>query len=141
MPNTGWVSPGTAQVLGSGDVSWSDHSRILSDDASYASAQRVAADGNTDFIKGYNFNFSAFLSSLAQIDGVEVRFERYRTRTDPLGAAISLDERLSLTSGSVSGANKSDSADWPGSPAVRSLGGASDTCGLGLTATTERSAN
>lgn len=139
MANTGWHLPGSAiansPVIGaSPSVTWVNPDYIKADDTNYARAAPYgSADTYTDYIRAYNFGFSADISASAQIDGIYWRV--YGLKTNSIGSPNLYDYDAYAAYGStLRGTDQSAGAAWGTSFAFHYFGGTSDLCGYAWTA-------
>jgi len=134
MAVTSWTTAGSGQnstALASGTYSWSSPGRITANDNSDTVAGTeagggAATNGATDALRAYNFGFS--IPSSAQIDDVEVRYERWFDDGGS-GTGVAAQERtirLSKNGTTYVGDNKSDSSTYESTRTLAVRGGDSD---------------
>lgn len=136
MPDTGYKLPGTGATFDYLDGNtWTNPTYIQARDAINARVT-IGHDGHSDWLRGTNFGFDAFVPAGATIDGILVRIRRYADS----GAGIN-DCQLYLWNGSANiGDNKAAVAvPWPTTLTDKTYGGASDKWGATLTDTLIRS--
>jgi len=136
MAVTSWTLPGSASTgtPSGGTLTWSNPGNILANDNT--DATNTISDGGMSFnsgtsvvLRASNFGFS--IPSGSQIDGIEVRYERYQVDSS-VSANIDVTESTENLIGPSStfvGNNKSGSASWETSRTLTTLGGSSDTWG------------
>jgi len=108
---------------GTGD-SWSNRSRIVSDNDSY-----VSSDINNSSRELYTSTYGFSIPSNATITGVQVVIGRYAENSNSLH-----DNKVNLRySGSEIATNKASSSYWPTSEAAATYGSSSDVWGATLT--------
>ena len=131
MSSQGPLLAGTGATFASGDVDWSNPTRITASDASNATVSLVGAELSYHLV-GSNFGFT--LAGGSGVLGIEVIWRRNQ---DSAGAGDITDNLAHLWNGGLIGDNKSIGASWFLDPGYedKSFGGASDTWGLGLTDT------
>ncbi len=124
MASTGFTAFGTAAHVAGAGPDWSDVDNALTDDTDAATAPYTAFQ-TCDLLRLTNLSLSVPAS--ATLDGIEVRFRRYKT-----GGTIN-DSAIFLYDDGRVGDNKSGVAAWGNSAAAVTFGGSADLWGTSLT--------
>ncbi len=135
MAVTSWTAPGTVvsarytsnSANAADPIAWTNPSNATSNNGSEATA--TATTASTEFLKATNYGFS--IPSTAQIDGIEMRFER---QTQSNGGTTTDHHVVLCLNGDPGGSNRRKTANWPTTATLSAIYGTPyDTWGIMLT--------
>ena len=135
MATAGPSASGTAVDDNSvGTVTWSNPGNVAASDNTYATITAPSgAAVYAHYLKCTNFGFS--VPSGATIDGVTVSIDRYMTNSSGNSQYVRDDVLRLVVGGTISGANKAVSSNWPSTETTLVSGGAADLWTLTLSDT------
>lgn len=126
--STGSTNAGTgANLVGVGNTSWTNPSRVVSDNNSYATVILSNATKVSEYLKGTGYSFA--IPNGATINGIQVTIDRFSSNIAGF-TRIQDNEVKLLKNGVIVGNNKADlGVNWPSSATTKTYGSASDLWG------------
>lgn len=142
LASTGYHLPdvGSTGTPSGGTTAWTGVGNIYTNNNVDATASIVviSADVDSETLRARDFDFDLDVSATAQIDGIQVRYERYQSAGGGSNAIRERDERL-IKSGAYVGTDKANNGAWPSSRTLVTYGSSTDQWGTTNTASQIRS--